>query len=310
MSNVTVIIPTFNEEQHLTRCLRSAVRLTDQVYVVDSFSTDATRALARRFHDRGVVTVQHAYAGPAQQKNWALEHLPIATDWVLFLDADEALSEELVDEVARTVDRRDNPVCGYFIRRRIIWFGRWIRFGGWYPSWNLRLFRHGSGRYEERRVHEHMRVDGPTAALRHDLIHEDLRDLSHSIAKHNRYSSLEAQEYQRILEGRRDGYACLWSRDPLARRRWLKTRIFARLPGKMLWYFLWSYVLRLGFLDGLAGLRYHSLQAVYRHFDELKLWELRRQRPRPAVPAVAEVVRPRRGACAAASRPGTPSSTA
>ena len=281
--SVTVIVPVRDEEMHIEACLNSVVEWADRILVVDSFSTDRTQAIVRSFRKRGVELVEHRYDGPADQKNWALDELAIDTDWVLFLDADELVTPELADEIQAACSDRENPVAGYFVNRRIIWHGTWIRHGGWFPNWNLRLFRTGRARYEMRRVHEHMIVDGPTAKLEGHLVHEDLRDLPHSIAKHNRYSNLEAEEYERALDVEQDSYGKLWSRDPLARRRWLKTRVFARLPAKPLVYFLWAYVLRLGFLDGWLGLRYHLLHAMFKAFDEAKLWERRQcagpQRP-------------------------------
>ncbi|MEM7306325.1 MAG: glycosyltransferase family 2 protein [Planctomycetota bacterium] len=276
--SVTVLIPVKNEELHLRQCLAAVVGWADRVVVVDSFSSDGTLEVAASFAGRGVEVVQHEYAGPADQKNWALDHLGLDTDWVLFLDADEVVSPELAREIAAATGSDDNPVAGYFLNRRIIWCGRWIRHGGWFPNWNLRLFRRDRARYEMRRVHEHMVVDGPTDKLDGCLIHEDLRDLTHAIAKHNRYSNDEALEYAEVLEGKSDGYARLFSRDPLARRRWIKTKLWARLPGKGALYFVWCYAVRLGFLDGQIGLRYHLMHAIYKHFDEMKLWELRRER--------------------------------
>ena len=245
----------------------------DRVFVVDSFSTDATPEIARAFADQGVELVSHRYDGPADQKNWALDHLSIASDWILFLDADEAVTPELERAIVAATGDPSTTACGFFINRRILWYGRWIRRGGWFPNWNLRLFRRGRARYEMRRVHEHMIVDGPTASLDGWLDHEDLRDLSFSIAKHNRYSTSEAQEYVAGVSG--DDYGRLFTRDALSRKRWIKTRIWAPLPGKGLWYFLWAYVIRLGFLDGMPGLRFHAMHAMYKQFDELKLWELR-----------------------------------
>jgi glycosyltransferase involved in cell wall biosynthesis len=274
--SVTVILPVFNEELHLLQSLRSVVGWADRVVVVDSFSKDRTQEIARSFASSGVELVEHAYDGPADQKNWALDNLALDTDWVLFLDADECVTPELAGEIQAVCSDPGNPVAGYFINRRIIWFGRWIRHGGWFPNWNLRLFRTGRARYEQRRVHEHMIVDGPSAKLEGHLVHEDLRDLTHSIAKHNRYSNLEAEEYERVLDGTADTYGKLLSRDPLARRRWLKTRVFARLPCKPLIYFAWAYCFKLGFLDGRLGLRYHALHATFKAFDEAKLWERRR----------------------------------
>ena len=280
--SVTVLLPVFNEELHLARSLDSVVGWADRVVVIDSFSDDRTPQIAAAYAQRGVEFVQHRYEGPADQKNWALEHLGIDTVWVLFLDADECVSPDLAAEIAGLCSQPLGPQspAGYFLNRRILWMGKWIRHGGWFPNWNLRLFQFGRARYEQRRVHEHMECDGPTTKLRGHLVHEDVRDLTHSIAKHNRYSSLEAAEYFELLRGRRDTYARLFTRDPLARRRWIKTKLWARLPAKPMLYFFWCYFLRAGFLDGLTGLRYHLLHAMFKAFDEAKLWEMRTAKKR------------------------------
>ena len=300
---VTVIIPTFNEELHLARCLASVVDWAERVVVVDSFSTDATGDIAARFAGRGVELVRHRYEGPADQKNWALDHLELVSDWVLFLDADEIVTPPLRDAIVDVSSDPDHATRGYFINRRILWYGRWIRHGGWFPNWNLRLFRRGFARYEQRRVHEHMIVDGPAGYLDGWLDHDDRRDLTFSIAKHNRYSTAEAHEY--VDGAARDGYGSLFSRDALSRKRWVKTRIWARLPGKGLWYFVWAYFVRLGFLDGGHGLRFHAMHAMYKQFDELKAWELRHYKEGAPDGAIAFIDRRRESA-----RPAPASSAA
>lgn len=272
--SLTVIIPTLDEELHLGACLESVVGWSERVIVLDSGSTDRTRSIATRHASQSVEFVEHEYAGPADQKNWALDALDIDTEWVMFLDADERIPKALQNRIVEATATPSNKVSGYFINRKIIWYGKWIRFGGWYPNWNLRLFRFGKARYHMRRVHEHMVVDGPVEYMEPAMIHEDLRDLSHCIAKHNRYSTSEASEYAECRQGEQDAYARFWTRDVLARRRWIKTRVWARLPAKGVLYFLWAYFIRLGFLDGMLGLRYHAMHAIYKHFDEMKVWEL------------------------------------
>lgn len=295
--SLTVIIPVKDESLHIQRCLESVSEIADLIYVIDSGSTDGTQTIVHRFAATRphVLLVHHAYEGPAHQKNWALRSLRIGTEWVLFLDADESVAPKLANAISIATRCSDTDhraqqsgaaVNGWFINRRVLFHGRFIRHGGWYPNWNLRLIRYGFGEYEDRRVHEHMQVDGETAFLDGDLIHEDLRDLSFSIAKHNRYSSDEAKEYE---EAGSDRYGRLFSRDPLARRRWVKTRIWAPLPLKAPLYFVWCYLVRLGFLDGKQGFWFHVMHAMYKQFDELKQWERRQQRaaatsiPHPAV---------------------------
>lgn len=279
MTRLAVIIPVLDEALHLERCLRSLEPLQAEVWVVDSGSTDGTREIARAHQGAGVRLVEHPYEGPADQKNWALDELPLRAPWVLFLDADEWLTADGCEEILARIGDEDSETVAWRINRKIVWHGRWMRWGGWYPNWNVRLVRRGAGRYEQRRVHEHLLVDGPVGELSEPMIHEDLRDLSFFISKHDRYSTAEAHEYARVSREGQDGYGRLLSRDPLARRRWVKTRIWARLPLKPLWYFIYAWVLRGGFLDGAVGLRFHLMHAIFKGFDELKLWELERQAP-------------------------------
>ena len=154
---VSVLIPTFNEEVNLADCLASVCGWAEDVWVVDSFSADRTVEIAR---ETDVNVVQHVFEGYAQQKNWALENVPFRGDWVLILDADERVSPELAAEVSGIVAADGNGYDGFYLNRKLIFYGKWIRHCGWYPSWNLRLFRRRHGRYEQREVHEHLLLDG------------------------------------------------------------------------------------------------------------------------------------------------------
>ncbi|HET6318122.1 MAG TPA: glycosyltransferase family 2 protein, partial [Chloroflexota bacterium] len=183
---VSVLIPTLDEEVNLPDCLAS-VAWADQVFVVDSFSHDRTIAIAR---ERGAHVVQHEFESYSRQKNWALDTLPFRHEWVLIVDADERVTPELRSELETVLA---SPLfAGYYVNRRFIFLGAWIRHAGWYPSWNLRLFRHRLGRYDDRDVHEHIVLDGRAGYLQHDLLHHDRRGLEAYIARHNRYSTLEA----------------------------------------------------------------------------------------------------------------------
>ncbi|MBI3696255.1 MAG: glycosyltransferase family 2 protein, partial [Acidobacteria bacterium] len=140
---VSVLVPVKNEELNITACLESLC-WADEVFVVDSQSTDATVRLAEA---AGARVVQFHYQGGEKKKNWSLSHLPFGDEWVLIVDADERVPPELADEIDAAVNRTGGP-DGYYVNRRLIFLGRWIRHAGWYPSWNLRLFRHRLGRYE------------------------------------------------------------------------------------------------------------------------------------------------------------------
>jgi glycosyltransferase involved in cell wall biosynthesis len=269
---ISVLVPAFNEELNLPDCLASVAGWAEEVFVVDSFSVDRTREVARHY---GVNLVQHAFEGFAQQKNWALGNLPLRTEWTLILDADERVSPELAAEISGVVAADGNGYDGFYLNRRLIFYGKWIRHCGWYPSWNLRLFRHARGRYEQREVHEHLVLDGKAGYCQHDLIHEDLRDMSFWIAKHNRYSSQEAHELVRMLRGaERTGLQASFFKGSLERKRFIKERIWPHLRGRSFLLFFYLYFFRLGFLDGGLGFLFCLMHAIFEQFTTVKLWEL------------------------------------
>lgn len=272
-SNVTVIIPTFNEEANLPFALESVRDWADAVFVVDSESTDKTASIARA---HGAQLVTQPWLGYARQKNWALANLPIQTDWVFILDADEAITPQLRDELLLISrgDHAQHRIAGYYVNRLTYFLSKPIRHCGYFPSYNLRFFKRGKARYEEREVHEHMIVDGPTSRLRHLMLHEDRRGLEHLIAKHNRYSTLEARELtrERVL---RKGEDVGPLERGIATRRWLKRNVLPRLPFTALWRFLYMYIIKLGILDGATGFRFCLFLAAYDLFISLKMTELK-----------------------------------
>jgi glycosyltransferase involved in cell wall biosynthesis len=275
--SIAVIIPAFNEERNIPHALRSVMDWADEVHVVDSQSTDRTREISRELG--ATVTVQ-PWLGYARQKNWALDNLDLTSDWVFILDADEAILPELRDELLAIAARPVDEVVevGFHINRYFLFLGKRIRHCGYYPSWNLRFFRRGKARYEEREVHEHMIVDGPAGYLKGHMEHYDRRGLEAYMAKHNRYSTLEAREILRQMrEGSAGSLDAKLFGSPLQRRRWIKRYLYARLPAKWLFRFLFMYILRLGILDGLTGLRFCLFISAYELLISLKIIELRRQ---------------------------------
>jgi glycosyltransferase involved in cell wall biosynthesis len=273
-ANLDVVMLAQNEAVNLPHSLPAVVGWARQVFVVDGGSTDETPTLCR---DLGAAVVDRPWLGYARQKNWALDHLPLEADWVLIVDADEKVLPDLHDAIDGVVSRPVDGVheSGYLVNRYFVFLGQRIRHCGYYPSYNLRLFKRGRARYEEREVHEHMIVDGPTGYLDGHLEHYDRRGLEAYMAKHNRYSTLEAREIHAILaDAQRHHISSSFFGDPLERRRWIKEYLYPRLPAKWLFRFGFMYLLRGGILDGKAGLEFCLFMSAYELLIELKLKEI------------------------------------
>ena len=225
----------------------------------------------------GARVLTHAFINQAAQFNWALANIDTRADWILRIDADERLSEELRSDMAERLPGLGNEVTGLLVPCRVHFLGRWMRHGASYPVWLLRLWRKGSGRVEEAWMDEHVVLsEGRAAKLRGDLIHEIPVSLSEWTRKHDWYAMRECKD---ILTATREGDALLatdWAR----LKRILKRHLYLRLPlfHRAFLYWFYRYFLRLGFLDGKEGLIYHFLQAFwYRFLVDAKLYELRKQ---------------------------------
>ena len=277
---VSVIVAARNEEKNLPRCLE-ALHNVGEVYVIDSDSADATPEIARSF---GAKVVQFHYQGGwPKKRQWAIENLPLAFDWIFLVDADEALTPELEEEISQAIN--DPNIDGYYVSLRMYFLGRLLRHGG-AGFWKLSLFRRSKGGYECRlkdqdssmadmEIHEHVVVDGATARLRSPLAHRNVESLSRYIRKHDEYSNWEAKVW---VEGESNGQlAPAFFGTQAQRRRWLKSK-FLGLPGAPLWFFLFKYLFSLGFLDGVPGLIYCGFQAVQVFHVKSKIYELRRAR--------------------------------
>jgi glycosyltransferase involved in cell wall biosynthesis len=276
---VSVIIPVRNEAHNLPRCLE-ALKGVGEVYAIDSQSTDDTPAIARSY---GANVVQFHYAGGwPKKRQWAMDTLPLAYDWVLLLDADEILTPELSSEIRLAIN--DPQVNGYYIALQMFFLGRRLRHSG-ASFWKMSLFRIGHGRYECRlpdqdvsmadmEVHEHVLVDGATRKLKNPLIHHNVESLSRYIQKHNEYSNWEARVWVQGTGNADELQPSLWG-NQAQRRRWLRRR-FLMLPGTPFAFFFYKYVLRLGFLDGLPGLIYCLFQGMQFFHIKAKIYELKR----------------------------------
>jgi glycosyltransferase involved in cell wall biosynthesis len=273
---VSVVVPVRNEARNLPSCLES-LRGVGEIYVIDSQSTDETSAIARAFN---ATVVQFHYGGGwPKKRQWALETLPFAFDWVLLLDADELVTPALVQEIRCTII--DPRFDGYYLKLQMHFLGRQLRHCG-ASFYKLSLFRRRKGRFERRleqqdesmgdmEVHEHVIVNGPTTRLRNPLVHRNVESLSHFIRKHDQYSNWES----RVLSGGQQSSPELTPRllgSQARRRRWLK-KTFFKIPGSPALLFFYRYFFCFGFLDGVPGLIYCSLQAVQMFHTKAKIYE-------------------------------------
>lgn len=275
---ISVIVPVRNEARNLPRCLE-ALAGVGEVYVIDSQSSDDTIAIAEA---HGANVIQFHYAGGwPKKRQWAMDTLPLAYDWILLLDADEVLTPDLVKEIKRAIQNPD--VDGYFIRLQLLFLGKMLRHCD-ASFWKLSLFRKARGRFECRlkdqdasmadiEIHEHVVVDGPTTSLRNALVHHNVESLSRYILKHNEYSNWEARVLLQQRSDPEEMSATLFGTQA-QRRRWLKRHLY-RLPGFPVLLFLYRYIFRLGFLDGVPGLIYCSFQAVQMFHSKAKIYELK-----------------------------------
>lgn len=275
---LVAVILTLNEAQHLPRCLASLAGVVDTVLIADCFSIDDTVHIAQA---HGAQIVQHEWVNYASQFNWALTQLDADTDWVLRIDADEVLTPALGAEIRERLPHLNSEIDGVFCGRRMVFQGQPIRFGGLFPVRVLRLFRAGRGQCENRWMDEHIKITGPTVDFQNDLIDDNLNSLTWWTAKHNHYASREAVDLLNLEYGflPHDSIASLGNGSQAGIKRWIKEKIYAHLPGgfRALLYFLYRYLIRLGFLDGQAGFTFHFLQGFwYRYLADAKVMEVKR----------------------------------
>jgi glycosyltransferase involved in cell wall biosynthesis len=274
-ASIAVVILTFNEEAHVQRAIESVREIADDILVVDSFSTDQTVAIARA---AGARVLQHPFVNQSQQFNWALDSGATDADWILRLDADEVIEADLRESIRTFLPRAPPDVVAVNFKRKHVFMGRWIRHGGRYPLILLRLWRRGHARVEDRWMDEHVVAwGGRTVTLNGGFADISLHDLSRFIDKHNKYATRESVE----IVCKRHGIAVSDPAEALSgqsrRKRMIKELVFNRMPfyaGPTL-YFLFRYIVQMGFLDGRAGLIYHLLQGFwYRLLVGAKVVEL------------------------------------
>lgn len=276
---VSVILCAKNEEMNLPFALANVMGWADQVCVLDAGSTDRTQEIAQK-NGAELFVRPCTREGLVEQRNWALDNLPLRNEWVFSLDADEYMEEELKAEVEQVVRNNDSTKDGYWCRYKFIFMGRWLRRTGMYPTWVLRLFRHRVVRWERREVNaQPLLKPGRDGYLNGHFCNHDRRGFSSDLRRIDEFSTLEARAYQRLLEGGsrdRELPARLFGTVG-ERRRFLK-HVFIHLPCRPAVIFLYLYVIRLGFLEGRAGLDYAILKAVAEWATTVKIIEARRRR--------------------------------
>ncbi len=267
-----VIVLTFNSQDTLGATLSQARLVSDEIFAVDSGSSDSTVELARR---AGATVVEHPFEHYGAQRNWAIDNLPVTRSWQLHLDADEWMDDRLVEAIRALPE--DPPDSGYFLPRYVKFLGRVLRHGGMSPTWHLRLFRTGVGRCEERRYDQHFLLTGGTAGkLSGAMIDDNRMSLSEWTARHNRWADNEVAGLAgepaagRIRPDARG--------NPVERKRFLRER-YNRTPLflRPFLLFAYRYFFRMGFLDGTEGFIYRVLQTFwFRFLVDAKIWEKRR----------------------------------
>lgn len=275
-SEISVIILTLNEELHIKRCIESLLPITNNIFIIDSFSTDATVEIAESL---GAKVYQNKWTNYSKQYQWGLDNCPIETEWVMRMDSDEFILPELAAEINSKINGVENDVSGVFVKRRVNFMGRWIKHGSYYPIWLLRIWKYEKGKIEERWMDEHIKLSsGRTVQFEHDLVDDNKNDLTWWTNKHNHYATREAVDILNTIYGfkRYDEVEPNLFGTQEQRKRKLKY-IYARMPLflRPFIYFIWRYFIKLGFLDGKQGLIWHFLQGFwYRFLVDAKIFEI------------------------------------
>lgn len=269
--DLSVVILTYNEAVHIERCIESARRVSDKIYVVDSYSTDGTQELAR---NAGAAVVEHDYVNQAQQMQWAIENLGLESEWVMRMDADEYLTNRLVEEIKERLSLLPAEVTGVYLPFDVIFQGKNVKHGRLRAPKILRIWRRGKAYMEQRWMDERMVLtEGSAVAFKGRFVDHNLNSLSWWTAKHNNYSNRELAVEAIRMYG-------LGAEDEALKGRNQKKGIYYRLPAffRAGVYFSVRYFLFGGFLDGKAGLMWATLQAYwYRFLIDAKISEMKRE---------------------------------
>tara|TARA_Y100001934_G_C12314391_1_gene756642 strand:+ start:155 stop:1027 length:873 start_codon:yes stop_codon:yes gene_type:complete len=268
---ISVIVLTYNNELMIERCLRSIGDLSDDIIIIDSYSTDKTKQICKKL---GARFVQHEFKNQGVSINWALENLHIKNEWVLQLDSDELLPKALKEEIKIKI-RTKSKYIGYYLNRRMYWMNRWLRHGRMYPHYILRLFLKGYARWEECEEH-HAIPNGKCGYLKNDFLEDNRHNnLEQFMVKHLRTAETEVKEHFQGVSGETVLEPKLFG-TKAQRTRWVKLNIYSRIPiaSRAFFYFIYRYFICLGFLDGREGRIFHILHAFwYRYYIDARIYE-------------------------------------
>ena len=279
-NSIAALILTYNEEKHITRCINSLKDVCEEIFVIDSFSKDKTVEISKIL---GAKVYQHPFENQARQFNWAIKNCPITSDWIWRVDADEYIEPALAEKVVISLPHVSLDVNGIYVNKKIVFMGRSLLHGGWYPAQQIKIIRKGYGTSEDKWMDEHLIIfSGTTISIDGDQTDENLNDLSWWTQKHNNYSNREAvnmllMEYGMNNQG--EEVASKFFGTDAERKRWLKMK-YVRAPLFLRPFinFFIRYILKAGFLDGKQGFIWHFLQGFwYRFLVDAKIYEIKKQ---------------------------------
>jgi len=273
---ITAIIMTYNEERNLPACLESIYKYVDQIIVVDSISSDETEYISRKYTNNFYT---NKFINQAKQFIWCIDNVNIKNEWILRIDADERWTEEGFQELKHIID--DSSIDGIYVKMKIYFMSQWIKNGGNYPNYFLRVYKKSKGKMEDRWMDEHIKVDGKVIHSSIDVIeanYDRQENISLWTTKHNNYATREAIDFLIAKEkiNKIDTVANLFGKKT-ERKRWLKENIYFKIPlfVRPILYWFYRYIFQFGFLDGKKGFIYHTLHAFwYRFLVDTKVYQI------------------------------------
>ena len=275
LADVTVIIMTNNEEKHIERCLLSIKDFIKKIVIIDSYSTDNTLSIAKKYN---IKVLQHKWVNYAKQFNWGVENANIETEWVFRMDPDEIISETFAKKIDGYLSNLSSKITGVSIIRRLIFLGKEINFGGDFPQKAIRIWRNGKGKCEDTWSDEHIIVDGDVDYSNLDIIDKNLNNISWWTTKHNKFATREMIEFF-LQKERKEKYTNLKLSKRTKIKKDLKFKIYYNFPYglRAFLFFIYKYIFRLGFLNGWQGFVFHFLQGFwYRFLVDIKIIELKK----------------------------------